>query len=211
MTVYHTTYRGSIQAGTANEIFSHSHGIESAAPEATVAAAMKTAWTTAWGTTTNLGTFFPPGVQYLEVTVARVIDPMVPDLGAAHHELFVPPLQGRGTGGMLPPQNAVAVSLTAGIRPNGKPFKGRFYLPVPAFNATVTDGSISNAGAATIADLLKTYCETLNAAGHVVSIWSRTVEDLVNKVTQIRIGNRVDTIRSRRNAVPEVYETRAII
>lgn len=213
MAVYHTTYRGMIQTGTLGEIFSHSHGIQSSASELVVAQALHDAWLVVWGTVSGeLGSLFPVGVTYNEVTCAKVLDPTVPDLGAAAHVPFNPPLAGHGTsGGMLPSQCAIAVSLTAGVRPDGRPLKGRFYLPAPHQATVDSDGTLSSTETSLVATKFKTYFETLTAAGHIPSIWSRTDEDLVGIIDQVRCGNKVDTIRSRRNRYPEVYSVQAVV
>lgn len=212
MTVYACTLRGTINTATLGEIFSHSLGIESSGSSQTVAEAVRAGWTTLWGTAaTGIGTMFMPGVTYTEATAAAVLDPMVPNLGAAHHAAFTPPLAGRATGKSLPSQVAVAVSLTAGNRPDGRPFKGRFYLPSPSESAIDADGMLPLATTANLASGFKTFFETLNTAGHYVSVWSRTTADLVNVVNLVRVGNKVDTIRTRRNAQPEVYASQAVI
>lgn len=212
MSVYACTLRGTIATATVGEIFSHSLGIESASPAATVAQALHDAWVSTWGTAaTGLGTIFTNAITYTEATAAQVLDPMVPDLGAAAHSAFAPPLAGRATGDMLPSQIAVAISLTAGTRPDGRPFKGRFYLPTPHEAFLDVNGLIPSATTANLALMFKQFFEVLNTAGHYVSIWSRTTEDLVNPVNLVRVGNRVDTIRSRRNRFPEVYSSQAVI
>lgn len=212
MTVYACTLRGTINSAALGEIFTHSLGVESSASTQAVAEAIKAAWTTLWGTAaTGIGTMFMPTVTYTEATAAQVIDPMVPNLGAAFHAAFTPPLAGRATGKSLPSQIAVAISLTAGNRPDGRPFKGRFYLPPPAESAIDTNGMLPTATTGSLATGFKTFFETLNTAGHYVSVWSRTTEDLVNVVNLVRVGNKVDTIRTRRNAQPEVYSSQAIV
>lgn len=211
MPVYHTTLRGTIQTASLGEIFSHSLGIQSSGPEMAVATAIRDAWITAWGTAaTGLGTFHPAPVTYTEATAAKILDPTVPDLGAAAHVAFNPPLVGRGSTSMLPSQCAVAVSLTAGNRPDGRPFKGRFYLPPPSSGQAMTDGTIGSSNRDAVCVIIKNFLETLMQAGHWPSVWSRVDEDLVGVVNQVRVGNQVDTIRSRRNRYPEVYSVQAV-
>lgn len=212
MAVYACTLRGTINTASLGEIFSHSLGIESSGTPQTVATAVHAAWTTLWGTAaTGIGTMFMPSVTYTEVTAAQVLDPMVPNLGAAYHAAFTPPLAGRATGKSLPSQVAVAISLTAGTRPDGRPFKGRFYLPCPSDAAIDANGMLPTATTQNLALGIKDFCEDLNQGGHYVSVWSRTTEDLVNVVNLVRVGNKVDTIRTRRNAQPEVYASQAVI
>lgn len=209
MAVFHATFKGQIASATVGEIFTHSHGVQSAGTPQAISEAMRTHWTTAWGV---LSSFFGDEITYDETTCAQVIDPMVPDLGAAWHTPFSPPLAGTGlAGNILPSQNAIAVSLTAGNRPDGRPFKGRFYLPTPHQDVIDANGMLSSAQTLSIANGIKGYMDAMNAAGHVVSVWSRTTEDLVGTVATVRVGNKIDTIRSRRNAQPEIYSTVAIV
>lgn len=212
MSVYACSLRGTISTSAIGEIFSHSLGIESASSAAAVAQALHDHWATIWGTAaTGLGTIFTPKVTYTEATAAAVLDPMVPELGAAAHSAFSPPLAGRATGDSLPSQTAIAISLTAGNRPDGRPFKGRFYLPTPHESFLDADGLIPSVTTANLASMFKQFFELMNTSGHYVSVWSRTTEDLVNPVNLVRVGNRVDTIRSRRNRFPEVYASEAVI
>jgi hypothetical protein len=115
-------------------------------------------------------------------------------------------VRGTSTSGQAP-QTSVAVSLTAGNRPNGTPIKGRFYLPpLTSFVA----GNVEGAGrypAATVAavgGLIAQYFNALRGQGDVPSVWSRRLAN-VTAVTNARVGDVPDTIRSRRNALPEAY------
>lgn len=212
MSVYYCALRGTIHTAALGEIFSHSLGVESSASAQVVATAVHDAWITLWGTAaTGIGTMFTSTVTYTEATAAPVLDPMIPDLGAAWHAAFSPALVGRGTGKSLPSQCAVAVSLTAGNRADGRPFKGRFYLPPPDDTTTDVNGMLPQATADNLAVGFKDFFEDLNQAGHYVSVWSRTTDGLVNPVNLVRVGNKIDTIRSRRNAQPEAYGAQAVI
>lgn len=211
MTVYHTTLRGTVGTGAAADIFSHSLGIESNADAATVGAAIRDSWLQVWQAgQIGLDQHYNASTIYLETTVAQVLDPMVPDLSAAQHVPFTPVLPGLGIQETLPQQNAIAVSLTAGLRPNGTPFRGRFYLPAPQITVLIGDGLLDPNVQSNILTQIQGHFTRLAAAGHVPSVWSRTVEDLVQAVTQVRVGNKIDTIRRRRNALPETYVAAAI-
>lgn len=206
MTVYHTTLRGTIGSGAAADIFSHSLGIESVSDAQTVGNAIRDSWVTAWsGGGAGIDQHYNASTKYVEVTVAAVLDPMVPDLAAATHVPFTTPLPGLGIQETLPQQDAIAVSLTAGLRPNGTPFRGRFYLPAPQTLVVAGDGLLDPAVQQAILTSVSGHLTRLKALGHVPSVWSRTVEDLVNPVNLVRVGNKIDTIRRRRNALPETY------
>lgn len=109
----------------------------------------------------------------------------------------------------LPYQCALAVSL--GAQGDTRRAKGRFYLPLPCTPAGDVTNTIPLASQNSIADSVKTLFDTLNDA---VSPTDRVVVasgiDGNHEVTTIRVGNVVDTIRSRRNQTPEVYQLRAI-
>lgn len=212
MVLFHTTLRGTIASGTVGEIFTHSMGVEAGGSAETVANAIRDEWMTCWGDgATGLGTAFNGLVTYTEATAAQVIDPLVPDLGAAHHALFTPPLVGSNPDpAILPSQNALVVSLTAGNRPDGRPFRGRFYLPPLHATAAENDGLLLTTYTDGIAVLIKDYLERLFQRQMWPVVWSRVEAGLINNVTQVRVGNRIDTMRSRRNRFPEVYSVEPV-
>jgi heme exporter protein D len=194
-----------------SEIFSHSLGIISSKTAAETAQAVRDSWQNVWSAgATPLKSYFHPSVVYVEATAATVIDPIKPDLSAAAHSQFSPAQAGTGLGDMMPSQNALAVSLTAGVRPNGTPFKGRFYLPPLSTAVLGADGTLDTLATSALADAMKAWLDALSAGGYVPAVWSRTVASLQAPVVSIRVGNKVDTIRSRRNALPEVYQQRMI-
>jgi hypothetical protein len=197
--------RGTLASGSLSEIFSHSLCIQSGSTAATVAQQVRDAWQTQWNAPTGLGQLFTAEIVYVEATAAQVLDPMVPDLGAAAHSAFAIALAGTNGGDMLPSQSAVAVSLTAGKRPNGTPFRGRFYLPPLSMDTVGPDGVLLAAIPQTICENILAFFNALAAVNAYASIWSRTVEDLVSYVDLVRVGNKVDTIRTRRNKMPETY------
>lgn len=206
MTIYHTTLRGRVGTGQAADIFTHSLGIDSQAAPSAVANAIRDSWIQVWQAGGGgLDQHYNASTVYEEVTVAAVLDPMVPDLAAAFHVPFTPELPGLGVQETLPQQSAIAVSLTAGLRPNGVPFRGRFYLPAPQTLVVAGDGLLDPTIQQQILTLMSGHFSRLNAAGHAPCIWSRTVEDLANHVDLVRVGNKIDTIRRRRNALPETY------
>jgi hypothetical protein len=211
MTVYHTTLRGVMGEGASVDNFSHSLGIVSNADAATVAQAIHESWYTVMQQASlGLDSDYNASTQWTDVTVAQVLDPMVPDLSAATHAAFNPPIPGLGIAITLPQQTALAVSLKAGVRPNGTAFRGRFYLPAMQTTAVIGAGLLDPAIQQKVANAITGHFSRLTAQGHVPSIWSRTVEDLVQPIDEIRVGNKFDTIRRRRNDLPETYVSAAI-
>jgi hypothetical protein len=104
---------------------------------------------------------------------------------------------------------AVAVSLTAGVRANGTPRKGRFYLPTFGGGINPTTGLMEQTITDRVVDLVVDYVEALRGAGLDPGVWSRT-EATFATLTMIRVGNKPDTIRTRRNAEPEEYSIRLV-
>lgn len=109
----------------------------------------------------------------------------------------------------LPYQCALAVSL--GAQGDSRRAKGRFYLPLPCTPAGDVTNTIPLASQNSIADSVKTLLDTLNdAVSDVDRVVVASSLDGNHYVNTIRVGNVVDTIRSRRNQTPEVYQLRAI-
>lgn len=191
-------------------MFVHSFAIISASTVDTVANALSTHWQNCLqtGDAYPLKAAFNVSVAYNEVTVANIINQEPPDprLGAARHVFFTP-ITGSGGGQMLPSQCALAVSVTAGYRPNGVPAKGRFYLPAPTTNIlSPTDGTVDPTKRDQISATIAQFWADMNLAGHRPALWSRTYGTVVEWDT-IRVGSKVDTIRRRRNELPEAYST----
>ena len=125
---------------------------------------------------------------------------------------FTTPIAGTGSG-TLPPQIAMALSLRADII--GRRGRGRIYLPalVPAVNDTT--GVVPTATQTVLRTAFKALVDNLqNLPGTpqyipIVSILSPGQATVV-RPSQIRTGNRLDTIQSRRRQVAEVYATTAL-
>lgn len=116
-------------------------------------------------------------------------------------------VQGTGTG-LLPPQLAAAVTMRANIL--GRRGRGRIYLPALASAAVATTGLLT----AAFTDAARAAMVTLigdieNAPGTpvyepIVVVTSAGAATVV-RPSQVRTGQRADTIRSRREQVAEVY------
>lgn len=109
---------------------------------------------------------------------------------------------------VLPPQLAFAVSMRANII--GRRGRGRIYLPALGAGTVAADGTITVANATTARNAMKTLVdETQNVAGWnlyrpIVAIMSPGSATAV-RPSEVRTGNRMDTIQSRRRQVTEVY------
>lgn len=116
-------------------------------------------------------------------------------------------------GSLLPPQCAMAISTRANIL--GRRGRGRIYLPALAQSLIGVDGTLDSTKTATIRAAFVTYVNALqNLPGTpdflpFVAIMSPGKDEAV-RPNEVRTGNRVDTIRSRREQVPEVYTPTAL-
>jgi hypothetical protein len=203
VTNYLCTLRGTLYQPTLNEIFVHTIAISSTASSpAVMATQVHDTWQTAWAGATGLKRTMCSGIKYTEATAANILDLSTGALGAAAHVPFAPVLAGQGVKAS-PSHLAMCISLLGGPKPNGTPYRGRFYLPPPdASYINVTDGRCDVAYH--YADGVKDFFDLLVAGGHVPSVWSRSAS-LLTPVGQIKCGDRFDTIRRRRNKGGETY------
>lgn len=109
---------------------------------------------------------------------------------------------GGGNASLVPAQIAYRVSIGSGLR--GRSQRGGWYVPVPTFSPSSTTGQISEAAAggaceAALAFLLS-FQGNLNGRVCVPSGVAGNVP-----VNEVRVGRVLDTIRRRRNAIPEAY------
>lgn len=154
------------------------------------------------GLVTLLGT----KTSYSGVSVAEILNPTTGQLAPATHYNYPYPIAGNGSGN-TPPQVSVCISLTAGARPNGQPIKGRFYLPPPHASLYSSVGRLSNPDS--WAGFIGEYFAALNDAQEPTItpvVWSRTLGTF-SAVQSVRVGDVLDTVRSRRNALVEQYTT----
>jgi len=104
-------------------------------------------------------------------------------------------------------QVALAVSLTTGFS-RGVAHRGRFYLPLPAFDIG-TDGRVGEAQADSVVGSLNTLRTAVNAAGagHVMAVMSRKDGAPGHRaVTGFEVGTVLDTQRRRRRSLAENYQ-----
>lgn len=109
--------------------------------------------------------------------------------------------------GINPPQIALAVTLETGAR-RGLAHAGRFFLPSPAVSVIPSTGKIGTVQAGGFVTSTTTLLNELNAA---LQPWQLGVVSKVGggaqrRVTNIKIGTVLDTIRSRRSSLDENYQ-----
>lgn len=113
----------------------------------------------------------------------------------------------------LPPQLAIATSLRANIV--GRRGRGRVYIPALTVSVLASDGTFGSTHAATLRTAFKALVDNLqNVTGTpdyipIVSVMSANSTTAVRPL-EIRTGNRLDTMQSRRRQVAETYTTLAL-
>lgn len=125
---------------------------------------------------------------------------------------FTTPIVG-ALANLLPPQCAMAVSTRANIL--GRRGRGRVYLPAIGTSQIDANGQWNVATTTAVRGMFVTYLNALqNLPGlpdylPLLAIMSPGKTEAV-RPTEVRTGNRVDTIRSRREQVPETYTAAAL-
>ncbi len=136
------------------------------------------------------------------------IDALGKTIGTGSTFTFTTKPTGAGTAA-LPAQSAVAVSTRANIV--GRTGRGRFYVPALSDAILSNDGTISGTPAVNLKAAAKAYIDAMQGIGGTLSLWqplnvitSAGKASAVRPV-EVRIGDLVDTIRSRRAQVEETY------
>lgn len=116
-----------------------------------------------------------------------------------------------GTSGFMsspdyPNQIALAISLRTATN-IGTATKGRFYIPLPAI-ALLGTGRVDPAGPPLVAESTKTLFDDMHTeldGDAVLSLMSDVGAGRTLGVTRVEVGDVLDTIRNRRNALQETY------
>lgn len=187
-----------------------------AVPSQAAADAIAAAWATFFGTATVgiSGAFRSMGIKMARYpSGSENADP-----DATVYAYHASPILGGASGSTLPPQIALVATLVAGTG-RGLAGKGRMYLP--GINHAIDNtGAIASAQRTNTANGLKAFFDTINASSSVSSdvinaskgrIGVPFAPPVNQKVTAIRVGSVYDTQRRRRNNLPEVYTTVAVV
>lgn len=140
------------------------------------------------------------------------IDATGKTVGVSSVYTFTTALAGSSTN-QYPPQIAMAISLRANIV--GRRGRGRFYLPGLSSTLGTSDGTINPTDANAIRAAAVTLINNIqNVPGTpdyipLVAIMSAGSATAV-RPAEVRTGSRFDTIRSRREQVPETYTATAL-
>lgn len=201
MARYRVDFQGTIYGV---EAFQHGHGVESADTALAVAQDAAAQWL-AILTDVDFSGLFRTDITWSQVNVSELgASPSAPVITSATE-----PIADGGTLSSegLPAQCSVVVSLrtaTAGSRA-----RGRMYLPPCAAAALSSAGRLDTAELTNLADAMGSYFGAMSAAGHTPTVFSGVGGVWTDYViTNIRVGNVIDTQRRRRADLAEVYQTR---
>ncbi len=113
--------------------------------------------------------------------------------------------------------NQVSLAVSLQSASPGATGRGRFYMPAPGIGPDVGTGLLPEANAQGIASSMAGFVEDMNAGGFsspvgdvVIASGGSTVRNIapaLRRVTLVRVGRRLDVVRSRANAIPEKYKT----
>jgi hypothetical protein len=151
------------------------------------------------------------GFRWTHVKLAA-INALGNTVGTASTYTFTSPIVGTAST-LMAPQAALAVTLRANIV--GRKGRGRFYLPALSTSMVSSDCIVSSTPKSTILNAAKTMIDGLqNLPGFstftgIVCVTSAGAATAVRPV-ELRIGDRVDTIKSRRAQVNETYTDLAL-
>lgn len=211
MAVYLATFSGTLLDGA--EQFSYTLAFDSVIQQddSATLAAVTAAHAAAMGTAGFLGAY-GDSTSWKNIKVAKVVNLATGALFAGVNQA-VNNVGGLSTASAQPaPQLALAVSLVGGPRANGTPYRGRFYLPAPAWGSpNFGDGLLGTTVQTTILNFAATLINEINdvPSGRRVVVWSRK-DATTTPVGTVRLGRVLDTIRSRRRDVPEAYSSLSI-
>lgn len=203
MALFRSDFRGTLFG---IEQFQHGMAWSSGDSSAGLASDLATAWLTFLNTST-VSAVFHTGVQWSLVNVSELgATPAAPIVTSAQATIAD---GGTGTDVPLPAQCAPCLSFrtaTAGSRA-----RGRSFLPPPVSTTLTTAGRLNATTRTDLINGLDTFFATMagNAAELVVisavgGVWTS------RPVNTIALGDVVDTQRSRRSSIAEVYTTAAV-
>lgn len=133
-------------------------------------------------------------------------------VGTASTYTFTTPLAGTGTT-LLPPQVAVALTMRANIV--GRKGRGRIYLPALPQSIVGSNGNLSGTPVTAISAAFKTLIDDLQSLPGITVNIPLVVVTSAGALTavrpaEIRIGDKFDTIKSRRAQQDEVYTSTSL-
>jgi len=197
MPTYDLITRGTLHGA---ETFSYSCSVTGSGSLADAGTAAQDA-NTAMHAASGFDALFDDGVVWVDVLVNQI-----PDGGGTVIDSVVVTSSDNGsdTGGSLPNQCAVVVSKLTGLA--GSRNRGRMFLP-PLSNTELTAaGRIGSAALTALAAGITAWKNSLIGDGFTPVLVSPSQNANI-VINAFRIGDVVDTMRSRRNSLAETYTT----
>jgi len=203
MALFRIDYRGTIYG---IETFQHGHHVSSADTANGVAGDAAGAWATVLGTAAA-NTYYPTTVVWSQVNVSELGGtPAAPITTSAQANIN---LAGVSSDNGLSPQCSPCLSLTTSTA--GSRARGRMFLPPPDISALTTAGRLIAGFRTAWIAALDTYFDTMVVSGHAPVVVSSVGGVYTTYgVNTIRLGDVIDTQRSRRNDIAEVYTTASV-
>jgi len=115
---------------------------------------------------------------------------------------------GANSGPIHPPQVAWVVSLNA--RTDTRHQKGRFYLPGPRVAIVGATQRTAQTAPGEVASTVQTFLRAINAVDSARPVIVASKSGLNTIVTSVRVGDVVDTMRTRRDKLRETYSELAL-
>lgn len=141
------------------------------------------------------------------------VDDLGHTIGTASTYTFTTPIVGSATSG-LPAQCAIAVSARANIV--GRSGRGRFYVPALGTNVLTSEGQTGSSVLTAWNTAFKAYIDEMQGVLGGLDLW-RAVYCITSagkatavRPAEVRTGNIIDTIRTRRAQVDETYYSLAL-
>lgn len=213
---HHATLFGTMFGG--NEIWTtgfalgvNGGGDEGTAPSVAEAQAVFEAFKTMWIGTAN---GFNVNFKLQGCKIAHVNTEGTSDVSLTQFYNAPTDVAGGYTSNTNPAQITAAATLQT-LTTRGRGSKGRMFLPGVGFEVG-TDGKLAVTQATTLANVMKTFLDTVNASTAVpgvVILNSAEVAGvpykapLATKVASVKVGTVLDTQRSRRNKLVEQYSS----
>jgi hypothetical protein len=188
------------------ETFQHGHHVSSADTAFGVAGDAAAAWLTLLADTAA-NTFYPSTVVWSQVNVSELGGTPAAPIVQSAQALIAD--GGTSTDPGLPTQCSPCVSISTATA--GSRARGRMFLPSPDTSACTAAGRLQAGFRTAWVGALDTYFGTMTAQGHDCVVVSAVGGVYTTyEAIAIRIGDVMDTQRSRRNAIAEVYTTASI-
>lgn len=196
MPTYDLIYRGALQGA---EAWAYSCAVTGSGTLSDATTAAQDA-ATAMFAATDFDDTFHTGTTWVDILVNQIPDGGV---GPVIDSSVVPFSDaGVDSTGTTPNQCAIVVSKQTGFA--GSRNRGRMFLPPPGIGSLTSAGRLDAAALAGLVAGITAWKNSLIGDGFTPCLVSRSQNANV-VITTLRIGNVIDTVRSRRNNLVEAY------